>query len=153
MIKFIEISGSGASWARPWKIVSLCKLWGWPRPHLHNKWYQDLQFTFDWIPDEHGHFWECACETQILIEMERPRWVRVTLNFDLVHERLFWRSIFMPLCDLYWTWISIIKNKHPVDISTQGTSCVWIPSSCLSTMLDAKPLTTWFIVNIQYDYN
>ena len=118
MIKFIEILASGASWARPWKVF-----------HYAHGADQDLICIM-------GGTRACTVtfgsqmSTAILgvrmrdpNKMEIPRSVRElgVLTCDVQH--CLERNILMLMCDLYWIWISFISNKHPLDISTQGTSC------------------------------
>ena len=77
MIKFIEILAIGASWARPWKTVSLC-IWGWP--HLYNGWDQGMYSHFWLDPGWARLIWECACVTQIKWRYsdQLTHWGRVT---------------------------------------------------------------------------
>ena len=103
------------------EAVSLC-IWGWPRLHLHNGWHQGMYCHFWLDPGWARPFWECACVTQIKWRYH-AQWAELGV-FDLGRATLSWRNIVMLMRDLYSIWISFISNKHPVDISTQGTSCL-----------------------------
>ena len=55
------------------------------------------------------------------------------------------------MCDLYWIWIYIISNKHPVDIWTQGTSCLSFPLLLLINDLGCQTSYNLIYLKSHYD--
>ena len=139
MIKFIEILAIGERVEQgPGKPVSLC-IWGWP--HLYNGWHQGMYSHFWLDPGWARLFWECACVTQIQWRDsdQLRRLGFLTWDVQDCFEEISW--CWYVTCNEYGLRLSPINT--PWIFQTQGTSCLpFSPSCCLSTILDAKPLTT-----------